>query len=143
MALSFKKLKANEDTAQLFCFIAFFAPDNIPELLLTSDPVFKDDILRRVFQNKGDLNQAIGRLCAYSVVKRSPAQHSSSINCVVQDVMQTDTIEGNMKGEAKILEAFSPSDASPNYLIMRSVESLVSACPDSDNPDLDLDPEKP
>jgi hypothetical protein len=52
MALSFKKLKAYEDTVRLFCLIAFFAPDNIPELLLTSDPTFKDNILRRVFKTK-------------------------------------------------------------------------------------------
>ena len=134
MALSFKKIKASEETVRLFCLIAFFAPDNIPESLLTSDAIFKDNVLRRVFQNKGDLNKVIGPLYAYSFVKHLPAQHSFSIHRIIQDIMKG-IIEGQILDKANILEMFSPSEASATYWIMRSVESLVSAYPDPDNVD--------
>ena len=134
MALSFEKIKDNEETVRLFCLITFFSPNNIPEFLLTSDPRLKDETLRRVFQNKGNLNKAIGPLCAYSFVKRSSAQQSFSIHPVVQDVMR-DIIDGQIKDEGNILEVLGSSGVSPSYWIERAVETLVSAYPDSNNPD--------
>src|SRR5436305_9385706 len=134
MALSFKKIKSREESVRLFCLISCFGPDNIPESLLVASPIIKDEMLLDVFSNEESLNRAFAPLCAYCFVKRFEAKKSFSVHRVVQNVMK-DIIELRIKDEGRVLESIDSSEAKPTYWLERGIETLVSAYPDSDNPD--------
>lgn len=52
----FEKIKHREETMRLFCLVSFFAPENIPESLLTSDPGLQDEILGIIYPSTDTTN---------------------------------------------------------------------------------------
>lgn len=134
LSFSFKNIKHRQESFRLLCFISFLAPDDLPERLWMSDPKIQDETLRKIFLTRADFNNALGPLCAYSFVKRSSTSHGISIHRMVQDVMR-DIIERRIPDEGSILGALSVHEATPEYWISRTAETLTSAYPNSDIPE--------
>jgi tetratricopeptide (TPR) repeat protein len=90
-SLSFNKLQERSAVAaDLLCVCAFLHPDAIPEEIITEGAAELGPNLQAVAQNPLLLNQAIGVLLSYSLLKRQPEEHLLSIHRLVQAVLKDD-----------------------------------------------------
>jgi hypothetical protein len=90
-SLSFTQVeKRSAVAADLLRVCAFLHPDAIPEEIITEGATALGPNLQAVTQNPFLLNQAIGVLLSYSLLKRQPEEHLLSIHRLVQAVLKDD-----------------------------------------------------
>src|SRR6266700_1511772 len=88
-SLSFAQVqKRSAAAADLLRVCAFLHPDAIPEEIITKSAAALGPNLQAVASNPLSLNQAIGVLLAYSLLKRQPEEHLLSIHRLVQAVLK-------------------------------------------------------
>jgi tetratricopeptide (TPR) repeat protein len=89
LLLSFKRVEQrNPAAADLLRLCAFFAPDAIPEELLTKGARELGDVLAPVAENAHLLNQAFADLRAYSLLIRYPQSRTLIVHRLVQAVLR-------------------------------------------------------
>ena len=88
-SLSFAQVEKRSAAAtDLLRVCAFLHPDAIPEEIITKGATALGPELQTVVQRPLVLNQAIGVLLSYSLLKRQPDEHLLSIHRLVQAVLQ-------------------------------------------------------
>ncbi len=88
-SLSFDKVeRANPAAAELLRLCAFLHPDSIPESMIVEGATALGLILRPVAEDEMELNEAIGELRKYSLVKRDPELKILNIHRLVQAVIR-------------------------------------------------------
>ena len=88
-SLSFEKVeRANPAAAELLRLCAFLHPDEIPEAMLVEGASELGPILQPVAEDEMELNEAIGELRKYSLVKRDPEKKILNIHRLVQAVIK-------------------------------------------------------
>ncbi len=88
-SLSFAQVQARSPAAaDLLRVCAFLHPDAIPEEIITEGAAALGPELQVVAQHPFLLNQAIGVLLAYSLLKRQPEEHLLSMHRLVQAVLK-------------------------------------------------------
>jgi tetratricopeptide (TPR) repeat protein len=88
-SLSFVQVQERSNTAaDLLRVCAFLYPDAIPEEIFTDGAAELGPNVQAVAQNPLVLNQAIGVLLSYSLLKRQPEEHLLSMNRLVQAVLK-------------------------------------------------------
>jgi tetratricopeptide (TPR) repeat protein len=88
-SLSFQKVEQeNKAAAELLRLCAFLAPDAIPEEIISEGASHLGKILAPVAADPLYLNDAIGVLRKYSLVKRDPETKTLSIHRLVQQVLK-------------------------------------------------------
>src|SRR6266702_5965326 len=88
-SLSFTQVQARSPAAaDLLRVCAFLHPDAIPEELITEGAAKLGSELQAVAQRPLALNQAIGVLLSYSLLKRQPEAHLLSMHRLVQAVLK-------------------------------------------------------
>lgn len=104
--LSFQQIKEKSPAAaELLRLCAFFAPDAIPEEILTKGASLLGPILAPIAGKVAQLNQAIEMLSASSLVRRNTGEKTFSIHRLVQAVLQDemDAAERHMWAERALL----------------------------------------
>jgi tetratricopeptide (TPR) repeat protein len=90
-SLSFAQVEHSSPVAaDLLRVCAFLHPDAIPEEIITEGATDLGPNLQIVAQNPLALNQTIGVLLSYSLVKRQPEEHLLSVHRLVQAVLRDD-----------------------------------------------------
>jgi tetratricopeptide (TPR) repeat protein/DNA-binding XRE family transcriptional regulator len=98
-SLSFEKVeRANPAAAELLRLCAFLHPDEIPEAMIVEGASELGAILQPHVEDEMELNEAIGELRKYSLVKRDPELKILNIHRLVQTVIR-DQIELNNQRE--------------------------------------------
>ena len=88
-SLSFEKVeRANAAAAELLKLCAFLHPDAIPERMLTDGASQLGTLLGPIAADEFDLNEAIGELHKYSLVKRDTQEKIINIHRLVQMVIK-------------------------------------------------------
>lgn len=88
-SLSFEKVRqANPAAAELLQLCAFLHPDAIPEDLLTGGAPASGPLLQPILEDALALNDAIGNLLRYSLVRRDARSQVLIIHRLVQDVLK-------------------------------------------------------
>ncbi len=88
-SLSFEKVeRANPAAAELLRLCAFLHPDEIPEAMIAEGASELGPILQPVAEDEMELNEAIGELRKYSLVKRDPEKKILNIHRLVQAVIK-------------------------------------------------------
>ena len=88
-SLSFAQVQERSAAAaDLLRVCAFLHPDAIPEEIITEGAAALGPELQAVAQNPLVLNQAIGVLLSYSLLKRQPEEHLLSMHRLVQAVLK-------------------------------------------------------
>ncbi len=88
-SLSFEKVeRANLAAAELLRLCAFLHPDVIPEAMITEGAAELGPVLQPVAEDEFELNEAIGELRKYSLVKRDPEKKILNIHRLVQAVIK-------------------------------------------------------
>ena len=88
-SLSFEKVEqANPAAAELLRFLAFLHPDTIPDALLKKGAPHLKPLLQTLVSDSYELNQAIGELRKYSLVRRNPDEATLSLHRLVQEVQR-------------------------------------------------------
>ncbi len=88
-SLSFARVQERSAAAaDLLRVCAFLHPDAIPEEIITESTAALGLSLQAVAHNPFVLNQAIGVLLAYSLLKRQPEEHLLSMHRLVQAVLK-------------------------------------------------------
>jgi tetratricopeptide (TPR) repeat protein len=87
-SLSFEKVqKAHPAAADLLCLCAFLDPDGIQEEIFTEGASELGPTLKPIAADRIKLNETIGTLLTYSLLRRSPV-HSLTIHRLVQVVLK-------------------------------------------------------
>ena len=98
-SLSFEKIEqANPAAAELLRLCAFLHPDEIPEAMIIAGASESGPTLQPVAEDEFELNQAIGELHKYSLVKRDPEKKILNIHRLVQAVL-TDAMDKEAQRE--------------------------------------------
>ena len=88
-SLSFQKVEhANPAAAELLRFCAFLHPDAIPEELITEGAPYLSPVLQLIANDPMKLDEAIGELLNYSLVRRHPETKTLSMHRLVQAVLK-------------------------------------------------------
>jgi tetratricopeptide (TPR) repeat protein len=88
-ALSFERVeRANPAAAELLRLCAFLHPDEIPEAMIVDGASELGPNLQSVVEDEMELNDAIGELRKYSLVKRDPELKLLNIHRLVQAVIK-------------------------------------------------------
>lgn len=88
-SLSFERVeRANPAAAELLRLLAFLHPDAIPERMIMGGASELGTVLGPVAEDELDLNDAIGELHKYSLVKRDPQERILNIHRLVQVVIK-------------------------------------------------------
>jgi tetratricopeptide (TPR) repeat protein len=88
-SLSFEKVEqANPAAADLLRFFAFLHPDAIPDELISKGAMHLSPPLQSIANDVIELNQAIGELRKYSLVRRNPEGTTFSLHRLVQAVLK-------------------------------------------------------
>jgi tetratricopeptide (TPR) repeat protein len=88
-SLSFEKVEqANPAAAELLRFCAFLYPDAIPEEVITEGAPALGSIIAAIATDLPELNEAIGMLLRFSLVRRNRNTKSLSIHRLVQAVLK-------------------------------------------------------
>jgi tetratricopeptide (TPR) repeat protein len=88
-SLSFEKVEqANLAAADLLRFFAFLHPDAIPDDLISKGVMHLGPSLQSVANDLIELNQAIGELRKYSLIRRNPEGTTFSLHRLVQTVLK-------------------------------------------------------
>ena len=88
-SLSFEKVAhANPAAAELLRLCAFLHPDEIPESMIMAGASELGPLLQSVAEDEFELNEAIGELRKYSLVKRDPEKKILNIHRLVQVVIK-------------------------------------------------------
>lgn len=96
-SLSFHQVaQTNPAAAELLRMCAFFAPDHIPEELLTAGAPHWSPVLQQAVGDLFTFNQMLEALLAFSLVKRLAEDHLLSIHRLVQ-VVQRDALPPEMQ----------------------------------------------
>jgi hypothetical protein len=97
-SLAFEKVeRANPVAADLLRLCAFLHPDEIPEVLIGQGTSELGPVLQSVVEDAFELNEAIGELRKYSLVKRDPEKKILNIHRLVQAV-----VKDGMKEEERV-----------------------------------------
>ena len=97
-SLSFEKVEqANPAAAELLRLCAFLHPDAIPEAMIVEGAAELGPILQPVAEDDVELNEAIGELRKYSLVKRDPELKIFNIHRLVQAVLKDQMDEATQK----------------------------------------------
>jgi hypothetical protein len=90
-SLSFQQVEQNNSTAaELLRFLAFLAPDAIPEELIVEGASEPGPKLKAIESDETLLNEAIGTLRRYSLVQRNIDKHLLAIHRLVQAILKAD-----------------------------------------------------
>ncbi|HJT57889.1 MAG TPA: FxSxx-COOH system tetratricopeptide repeat protein [Ktedonobacteraceae bacterium] len=93
-SLSFEQVEKSDPTAaELLRFLAFLAPDAIPEELIVAGASELGPQLEPIADDETLLNEAIGTLRRYSLVHRNIDKHLLAIHRLVQTVLKTSMAE--------------------------------------------------
>lgn len=88
-SLSFERVeRANPAAAELLRLLAFLHPDAIPESMIMGGASELGPTLQPMAEDELDLNDAIGELHKYSLIKRDPEGKILNIHRLVQVVMK-------------------------------------------------------
>ncbi len=88
-SLSFEKVeRANPAAADLLRLCAFLHPDEISEAMIVEEPSALGSVLQPVAADAFELNEAIGELRKYSLVKRDPEKKILNVHRLVQAVLK-------------------------------------------------------
>jgi hypothetical protein len=88
ISLSFEKVQqANPASADLLCLCAFLDPDGIQEEIFTEGASELGPTLKPIAADRIKLNETIGTLLIYSLLRRSP-DHSLTIHRLAQVVLK-------------------------------------------------------
>ena len=88
-SLSFEKVEqANPAAAELLRLCAFLHPDEIPEAMIIAGAAELGPILQPVAEDEFELNEAIGELRKYSLIKRDPELKFLNMHRLVQAVIK-------------------------------------------------------
>ena len=88
-SLSFEKVEqANAAAAELLRLCAFLHPDEIPQSLIVEGATGLGPSLQLLAEDELELNEAIGELHKYSLVKRDPEKKLLNIHRLVQAVIK-------------------------------------------------------
>ncbi len=88
-SLSFEKIEsANPAAAELLRLCAFLHPDAIPEAMIVDGAVELGPILQPLVEDEFELNEAIGELRKYSLIKRDPELKLLNVHRLVQSVLK-------------------------------------------------------
>jgi tetratricopeptide (TPR) repeat protein len=102
LSLSFEKVKQeNPAVAELLRFLAFLHPDAIPDELIRCGASQSGPILQAVANDPLELNNAIGELRKYSLVRRNPDSATLTIHRLVQAVLKDDMDEQTQRQWSK------------------------------------------
>jgi transcriptional regulator with XRE-family HTH domain len=94
LSLAFEKVeRANLAAADLLRLCAFLHPDEIPEAIIVEGAAELGPILQSVAADAFELNEAIGELRKYSLVKRDPEKKLVNIHRLVQVVVKDEMKE--------------------------------------------------
>lgn len=100
-ALSFEKIqRANPPASDLLCLFAFLHPDDIPEEVLTEGASGFGDCLESVVIDPIKLNEVLGELLKYSLIKRDIEARTISIHRLVQVVIKSGLDEQDQRAWA-------------------------------------------
>ena len=119
-SLSFEKIEdANPGAAELLRLCAFLHPDAIPEAMIIAGAAELGPILQPVAEDEFELNEAIGELRKYSLVKRDPERKILNIHRLVQSVLQ-DAMDKEIQGEwaertVHMINRVFPAATFPNW----------------------------
>ena len=87
-SLSFQKVEqANPAAAELLRFCAFLSPDAIPEALITEGVHYLSPLLQSLASDPMKLDDAMGELLAYSLIRRNAETTTLSVHRLVQAVL--------------------------------------------------------
>lgn len=87
--LSFEKVKQdNQAAADLLRLVAFLAPDDIPEQLITGGSSYLKEPLLSIAINPLEFDKTIEALGRYSLISREPTKKTISIHRLVQAVIK-------------------------------------------------------
>jgi hypothetical protein len=87
-SLSFQKVEqANPAAAELLRYCAFLSPDAIPEELITEGAHHLSPLLQSLASDPLKLDDAMGELLAYSLIRRNPETTTLSVHRLVQAVL--------------------------------------------------------
>ncbi|HLI07535.1 MAG TPA: tetratricopeptide repeat protein [Ktedonobacteraceae bacterium] len=95
--LSFENVEKDQAAADLLRFCAFLYPDDIPEALITIGTCFPDSKLQPFTTDLLKLDEAIGKLRSYSLLRRDPDNKTISIHRLVQEVIRSEMDERTQK----------------------------------------------
>ncbi len=113
-SLSFEQVKQqNAIAADLLRLCAFLAPDAIPEEIIIKGASYLGEHLQGVAEDEGLLDEAIGVLKVYSLIRRHATEKTLSIHRLVQAVLR-DTM----------------SDDETKLWAKRTVLTVSETCPD-------------
>ena len=88
-SLSFEKVaQANQTAAELLRYCAFLHPDAIPEEVISEGAPELGQLHQTVAADPFELDEAIGVLRKYSLVRRDPGTKTLTIHRLVQDVLK-------------------------------------------------------
>ncbi|GHO76463.1 tetratricopeptide repeat protein [Ktedonobacter sp. SOSP1-85] len=88
-SLSFERVaQRNPAAADLLRLLAFLAPDDIPEEIITGGAEYLGETLAPVASDPFNLDKPLRALLAYSLIKRDREQKALSIHRLVQAVLQ-------------------------------------------------------
>ena len=88
-SLAFEKVEqANPAAAELLRLCAFLHPDEIPEAMMIEGAAELGAILQPVAEDEMELNEAIGELRKYSLIKRDPEKKILNMHRLVQAVIK-------------------------------------------------------
>lgn len=98
-SLSFDRIaRANQGAAALLRLCAFLHPDEIPESMIVEGASALDPLLQTIAEDEMELNEAIGELRKYSLVKRDSEKKVLNIHRLVQAVIR-DSMGEDMQRE--------------------------------------------
>jgi tetratricopeptide (TPR) repeat protein len=100
--LSFQKIeKRNSVAADLLRFCAFLQPDAIPEELLTEGAPELGNLLEAIADDPLQLDETIGDLLSFSLVRRHPESKTLSIHRLVQVALKDEMDEQTQRSWAE------------------------------------------
>jgi tetratricopeptide (TPR) repeat protein len=121
-SLSFERVEQqNAVAADLLRLCAFLAPDAIPEEIITGGAPYLGEHLQAVSEDQTLLDEAIGVLRAYSLIRRNATEKTLSIHRLVQAVLRDAMDEQSQRQWAEravlaVSKALPPMDVSEGYL---------------------------
>ncbi len=132
-SLSFERMAARNPAAvELLRFLAFLAPDDIPEEIITGGSEHLGETLVTVASDAYLLDKAVKALLAYSLVKRDRGQKTLTVHRLVQGVLR-DAISARerrqwMERAVLAVEEVLPSLEFPNWTVYERLLAHALLC---------------
>jgi tetratricopeptide (TPR) repeat protein len=118
-SLSFQQVEQKSSVAaDLLCFCAFLHPDAIPEAIITKGASYLGEHLQGVLEDQGLLDEAIGALRAYSLIRRNTTEKMLNVHRLVQAVLRDNLKPTQQRTWAeRVIRAMNKAIPEPSILL--------------------------